>query len=107
MTEAAIAKIETNVGVVVVAVVTDNSSNMNNMRSLIQGNMVFTYGCQAHILKLLDGDLLKDPGREEASVKVLEILSCSTVLRGFFVVFFFNGQCYFRNFATSNPCILL
>lgn len=46
-------------GVKVVAVATDNASNMEKMRELLDDSL-FTFGCQAHILNLLAKDIIQN-----------------------------------------------
>ena len=59
----------------VVGIVTDNANNMANMRDQVADTLVFTYGCQAHILNLLAKDLLRDNGRSTVSKQVVGILT--------------------------------
>lgn len=54
--ETAIKEVEQEFQVKVVAVVTDNASNMKAMRGKMDDKL-FTFGCQSHILNLLCGDI--------------------------------------------------
>lgn len=49
--------VKSNVGAEVVGIVTDNASNMENMREKILDATVFTYGCQTGVfpVKFLPG----------------------------------------------------
>ena len=97
----AMKKVANELNAVVVGVVTDNASNMANMRQRLDGwtlfgvwfgspvgvsgdgkqtesindTTVFTYGCQAHILNLIAKDLLADKGRAVTSKHVVAILT--------------------------------
>ena len=72
--EEALGLVKAKFKVTVVGIVTDNASNMENMRSKLLDSMVFTCGCQAHVLNLLAKDLLADKGRATASEHILAVL---------------------------------
>lgn len=78
LTSDALKKVAENTKAQVVAIVTDNASNMVNMRTKALtkalDNMVFTYGCQAHILNLLSKDLMADKGRPTVSAFIIDVL---------------------------------
>ena len=63
--------VKSRVGAEVVAIVTDNASNMENMRERILDTSVFTYGCQAHVLNLIAKEMLEDKGRAAASATII------------------------------------
>ena len=71
----ALEKVKLETKAQVVGIVTDNASNMENMRSKILETDVFTYGCQAHILNLVGGDILRDTGRANMSGFIIEVLT--------------------------------
>ena len=70
----AMEKVSEGTKAVVAGIVTDNASNMENMRAKIQDKNIFTYGCQAHILNLVSKDLMADKGRATMSGFILDIL---------------------------------
>ena len=72
--------VKAKTGAIICGVVTDNASNMENMRRKINDTNVFTYGCQAHVLNLVCVDLLADKGRSTASENVLTILTNNLAL---------------------------
>ena len=66
-------KAEDTFGVKVVAVCTDNASNMKGLREELRkiNPVLAVYGCQAHLLNLLSHDLTRD--QQPTLAKVLEI----------------------------------
>ena len=91
-----IVKIEKELNCEVAGSVSDNASNMESMRAQLKESHpgtneqfrllgvffslhagIESWGCQAHVLNLLVGDILKDKGRELVIAKV------TTVLKGF------------------------
>ena len=45
---------------------------MSNMRERIEDDTIFTYGCQAHVINLLVGDIKSK--HEQSSVKIVSVL---------------------------------
>lgn len=72
---AQIAKLEAEYGVTVVALVTDNASNVQKMRQEIKSKLpIFCYACQAHCLNLLAGDILNKDGRQTVVASMVAVL---------------------------------
>ena len=63
---------ERELGVQVVAIVTDNAANMVAARNRQQD--AFTYHCQCHLIHLICGDLFKDAKRAGVLAQVVSVL---------------------------------
>lgn len=99
---AEVTRVEVELGASVVALVTDNASNMALARSRAALLAPFQYGCQCHILHLLVGDLFKDANRNRILGQVPTILCATLSLK-----FPHLGDIHSQGFQEhSRPCQL-
>ena len=69
-----VSECETDWGIKITSVVTDNAANVAGMRTAFNAKGVHTYGCQAHILNLLAKDIALSKNNKAVNAKITSII---------------------------------